>query len=251
MEYDNFFHYSSRLLMAEVLGDVYVEMSKQESANSRFMFTRDLLHKHKMLIQTLDIDTEYDHPTRSTSLRQNGNVLFNAKFYAEAAKIYTKSLTGSNPSTEHYALALANRSAAYFHMEQYELCLKDVRCAMYSNYPSKLAYKLYERAGHAERKLDLIERAKESYAVCLTRLDEADMSAENKRKYRAAVEIVATECEELLTAERKRTTKTHRIEHLVGGRNENIPALSSFVELKMSKDMGRGVFATHDINPGK
>ncbi|CAI6361909.1 unnamed protein product [Macrosiphum euphorbiae] len=250
MEYDNFCHYSSRLLMAEVLGEVYVEMSKLESANRRFMFTRDLLHKHKMLIPTLDIDIEYDHPIMSTSLRQNGNALFNAKFYAESAKIYTESLTGSNPSTEHYALALANRSAAYLHMGQYELCLKDVRCAMCSNYPSKLAYKLYERAGQAERKLDLVERAKESYAVCLTRLDEADMSAENKRKFRAAVEIAATECEELLTAERKRTTKTHRVEHLVGGRNENIPALSAFVELKMSEDMGRGVFATCHINPG-
>jgi len=77
------------------------------------------------------------------------------------------------------------------------------------------------------------------------------MSAENKRKFRAAVEIAATECEELLTAERKMTTKTHRVEHLVGGRNENIPALSAFVELKMSDDMGRGVYATRDINPGK
>jgi len=98
--------------------------------------------------------------------------------------------------------------------------------------------------------LGLFERAKESYAVCLTRLDESDLSAETKRKFKAVIELAATECEELL-AVRKRTMKKPAVEHLVGGKNKNIPALSAFVELKMSKNMGRGVFATRDINPGK
>jgi len=251
LEYENFLHYSNRLLMDEVLGDVYVELSKLKSANSRFMFTRSMLRKRKMLVPTLDVGIEYCHPIMSTSLRQNGNVFFKAKLYAEAAEMYTKSLTGSNPGTECYALAMANRSAAYFHMGLYERCLKDARCALGSNnYPSKFAYKLYERAGHAERVLGLVERAKESYAACLTRLDEADLSVETKRKIRATVEIAAAECVELLT-ERKRTMKTPPIEQLVGGKNKNIPALSAFVELKMSENMGRGVYATRDINPGK
>ncbi|XP_060873853.1 SET and MYND domain-containing protein 4-like [Metopolophium dirhodum] len=252
MEYDNFFHYTTRLLLADVMEDVKVELSKHsklKSANRQFMFTRSLLRKHKMLASTLDMGFEYDHPNVSKSLRQSGNALFKAELYEEAADMYTKSLMGSKPSTECYALAMANRSAAYFHMGKYEQSLKGARIVMTANYPSKLAYKLYERAGHAERKLGFIERAKESYAVCLARLDEADMSAENKRKFRAAVEISATECEQVLT-EQKRTMKTPGVEQLVGGRNENIPALSAFVELKMSEDMGRGVYATRDIYPG-
>ncbi|KAL5233657.1 hypothetical protein ACI65C_001067 [Semiaphis heraclei] len=250
IQYDNFLHYSTRLLMSDALGDIYVELSKQKSANSRFMFTRALLRKHKMLVTTLDVDIEYNHPILSTSLRQNGNAFFKAKLYAVAADMYTKSLTGSDPSAECYALAMANRSAAHFHMGQYEHCLEDARCALVSdNYPSKLTYKLYERAGHAERMLGLFERAKESYAVCLTRLDESDMSAETKRKFKVAIEMVAAECEELMAVQ-KRTMKTSAVEHLVGGKNKNIPALSAFVELKMSKNMGRGVFATRDINPG-
>jgi len=76
------------------------------------------------------------------------------------------------------------------------------------------------------------------------------MPAEKKRKFRMAVEIAVTECNELL-AYQKRTMKTSPVEQLVGGRNENIPALSAFVELKMSEKMGRGVYATRDINPGK
>jgi len=77
------------------------------------------------------------------------------------------------------------------------------------------------------------------------------MSAENKRKFRMAIEKATSECEQVLT-EHKRTMKTPRPdEQLVGGRNEHIPALSAFVELRMSENMGRGVYATHDINPGK
>ncbi|XP_029342267.1 SET and MYND domain-containing protein 4-like [Acyrthosiphon pisum] len=248
-EYYKFFHYTIRLLKANVMDDVIVELYKQKSANSRFMFTRSLLRKHKILASTLDDGFEYDHPSTSTNLRQSGNALFKAELYEEAADMYTKSLKGSKPSTECYALAMANRSAAHFCMGKYDHCLRDARCAMATNYPSKLAYKLYERAGHAERKLGLVERAKESYAVCLTRLDEADMSAENKRKFRVAVEIAVTECEQVLT-EQERAMKIPIIEHLVGGRNDNIPALSAFVELKMSEDMRRGVYATRDINPG-
>jgi len=249
-EYYNFFHYTIKLILADAMDDAMVELYNLKSANGRFMFTRSLLRRHGMLASTLDMGFEYDHPIVTTSLRQRGNALFKAGLYEEAADMYTKSLRGSNASTESYALAMANRSAAHFRMGKYDHCLSGARLAISANYPSKLAYKLYERAGHAERILGLVERAKESYAVCLTRLDEADMSAEDKRKFRAAVEIAATECEELLT-EQKKTVKTPSVEQLVGGRNENIPALSAFVELKMSDNMGRGVYATRDIDPGK
>lgn len=251
VEYDNFLHYSSRLLMADVLGDVYVDFSKLKSPNSQFMFTRALLREHKMLIDTLDFDMEYDKPTVSAILRHTGNEFFKAKQYAKAADMYTKCLTGSNPNSESHALALANRSAAYFHMGQFDLCLKDARWAMGSNYPSKTAYKLYGRAGHAERVLGLVERAIRSYAECLTRLNESDMSAEDKREYRIAIEKFANACEQVL-AEHKRKTKSPRPDdQLVGGSNEHIPALSAFVELRMSENMERGVYATRDINPGK
>jgi len=76
------------------------------------------------------------------------------------------------------------------------------------------------------------------------------MSPENKHKFRVAVESALAECEKL-AAEQKGTIKTPIVDQLVGGRNENIPALSAFVELKMSEDMGRGVYATRNINPGR
>jgi len=76
------------------------------------------------------------------------------------------------------------------------------------------------------------------------------MSAEAKRKFRTMVEMAMSKCEEQPT-ERKQTIETPPVEQLVGGKNKNIPALSAFVELKMSENMGRGVFATRDINPGR
>uniref|UniRef100_A0A2H8U026 SET and MYND domain-containing protein 4 n=1 Tax=Melanaphis sacchari TaxID=742174 RepID=A0A2H8U026_9HEMI len=249
MEYDNFLHYSRRLQMADALGGVYVHLSTLKTAKSRFVFTRSLLRKHKMLTPTLNVDLEYDGPASTAKLRLKGNDFFKSKMYGKAADMYTMCLVSSDPTSECHALALGNRSAAYYHMGQFELCLKDVRWAIMSNYPPKLAYKLYERAGNAERMLGLAERAKESYAECLIRMDEVDMSEENKLKFRTAVDIAVAQCDERLE-ERKKTKKVLPAEQLVGGKNENIPALSAFVELKMSKDMGRGVYATHDINPG-
>ncbi|CAH1738289.1 unnamed protein product [Aphis gossypii] len=249
MEYDNFLHYSRRLQMADALGDVYVNLSALKTAKSRFLFTRSLLIKHKMLTRTLNIQMDYDCPALSENFRQKGNDFFRAKKYVKAVDLYTRCLMGSEPTTECHALALGNRSAAHFHLGHFELCIKDARWAMVTNYPSKLAYKLYERAGNAECMLGLAQRAKDSFTECLKRLDEVDMSAENKRKFRETIEIAITKCDERLE-DRKRTKKVPPIEELVGGSNETIPALSAFVELKMTEDMGRGVFATHDINPG-
>jgi len=73
----------------------------------------------------------------------------------------------------------------------------------------------------------------------------------SSEKRRAAMAKAATECKELFTEHKKRKKVPRADEQLVGGRNENIPALSAFVELRMSKNMGRGVYATRDINPGK
>jgi len=96
-----------------------------------------------------------------------------------------------------------------------------------------------------------VEQAMQSYAVCLTRLDGVDMSAEKRSKFRATIEKATAECKELFTELKKTMEVPRPDEQLVGGRNENIPALSAFVELRMSKNMGRGVYATRDINPGK
>jgi len=250
MEYDNFFYYSTRMLMPDVEENVKEELSNLKSANSRFLYIHAMLSKYNMLASKLDTGFEYNRTDLSENLRQSGNEFFMAGMYKMAADVYTKCLAGSEPSTECYALAMANLSAAHLRMGNFRDCLRSVHYAMVANYPSGIAYKLYERAARAERKMGFIERAKESYAVCLTRLDEADMSAHDKRKYRAAVEIATAECEELL-AVRRRTEETPIVEQLVGGRNENIPALSAFVEVKMTENMGRGVFATRDINPGK
>jgi len=67
------------------------------------------------------------------------------------------------------------------------------------------------------------------------------------------VQNAVTECDEVeeMPIDSTTTRETPGVEHLIGGRNKNIPALSAFVELKMSKNMRRGVYATHDINPGK
>jgi len=186
---------------------------------------------------------------KSKSFRDKGNEFFKNKDYVSALKNYTNSLMISKPGTEIYAYSLANRSVAFFHLNRYEQCLQDIRRAFESKYPTKLAFKLYERAGNAERLLGCGDSAKTNYIKCLKHLDETALSDEIKNEIKTRVKGAIEMCEGLVKY--NPIVKKKNFGDLLGGKNENIPAISAFLELKCSKTMGRGVYATCDINPGK
>jgi len=47
--------------------------------------------------------------------------------------------------SQEYALALANRSAALYYLEEYDACITNIHYALAANYPKELVYKLYDR----------------------------------------------------------------------------------------------------------
>lgn len=54
---------------------------------------------------------------------------------------------------------MANRSAALYHMQKYEDCLKDVARAYKFGYPKEKIYKLYEREAQSHLALKANEPA--------------------------------------------------------------------------------------------
>lgn len=242
MNNKGFRYYSSQLPMDEV----NMNLANLDSAKSQFLFMRQCLSEHGMLPTTMKlINRYYNEPLFSIALRHQGNELFIAKQYLKANAVYTECLRGCKKYSECFALALGNRSATWFYMNDYQTSLCDAYKAMVSNYPSQLIYKLYNLAGRAEQKLGNFERAKKYYTKCLTQLDKKTKMTDGKRKLRAEVELALIECEKLFQP------KITAAEQLLGGQNNNIPALSAHLELKLSKHMRRGVYATRDINPGK
>ncbi|XP_051680475.2 SET and MYND domain-containing protein 4 isoform X2 [Oryctolagus cuniculus] len=84
-------------------------------------------------------------PAAPLFYREEGNKKFQEKDYTGAAVLYSKGVSHSRPHTEDIALCYANRSAALFHLGQFEACLEDIGRAQLHGYPEKLLPKMLLR----------------------------------------------------------------------------------------------------------
>jgi len=255
----NYSHYTDRLKKpADALSEL-------KSADNKFLFTRALLMEHGILPTTLDRPAKSDMSLEDTfkwmAGWKIGVELHTDKNYKEAAKQFTIVLIDIEPGTEDHALVLFHRAVSLFHMGMYTQCLMDLRQAMGSKYPREIGPELYQFAGLVHRHLGRRKEAEKCYVECLRRLNASTLTPEEQNLIRTEVAIAMDRCK---FREKKEEIKEETywssddsalgkpiVEKLVGGRNQNIPALSAFLELKSSINMGRGVYATRDINPGK
>lgn len=84
-------------------------------------------------------------PAAPLFYREEGNKKFQEKDYTGAAVLYSKGVSHSRPHTEDIALCYANRSAALFHLGQFEACLEDIGRAQLHGYPERLLPKMLLR----------------------------------------------------------------------------------------------------------
>lgn len=66
------------------------------------------------------------------------------------------------PTEQDFAILLANRSAALYHMEKYDHALQDIELAEV-NYPVELLHKLKERSARCHLARKNLERALRSF----------------------------------------------------------------------------------------
>lgn len=249
--------YTRKLTSEGVLGDVYVKFATLKTAEEKFAYVFDLLKKRDFLTKleewpVLDITDEL-----ILSMRRAGNTYFSSKSYSQAIEFYNACVVHGDPDTEDYAFAVANRSAVFFRTDQYEYCLQDVRRALVAKYPVGKMYKLYERAGDAERLLGRYEDAVRDYNECLKFFAISRANRLSRDSFLPKIMAMIAECEakcnvpdqasKTLNESSGRETTVVLLE----GPHENIPALSKCLELKFTENMGRGVFASRDISPGE
>uniref|UniRef100_W5MH53 Protein-lysine N-methyltransferase SMYD4 n=1 Tax=Lepisosteus oculatus TaxID=7918 RepID=W5MH53_LEPOC len=103
-------------------------------------------------------------PDCARLLREQGNGKFKARDYLGALLRYSKGVCQADPGSQELALCLANRSAALFHLAQYQECLRDIRRALSQGYPGHLEPKLLARRAEC---LSQLERAREEEEECL------------------------------------------------------------------------------------
>ncbi|KAL4149295.1 hypothetical protein QTP88_003274 [Uroleucon formosanum] len=231
----------------EMMGEVYVAFAKLPTAGDKFLYTYNLLKKYKKLPTECKL-TNPKNNKKAQKIRAEANVEFQNAEFNSALYGYNKSVMTAKIDTKDYALALANRSAALYHLEEYNACIQDIHRALTNKYPIELSYKLYEREVKCLKYMGKIPQAKLKFKEFLSHLSVALISKEKKKD-------IEMQIKRFLKETNKKETKNKQdnldVIKLFGGPNKNIPALSKFVKMKYSESMGRCLVVSSDINPGE
>lgn len=75
--------------------------------------------------------------TRSTKLREEGNKFYSQREFFNAIVKYNESLCFAEHGSENLGLAYANRSAVFFEMKLYKICLENIENARQNFYPEE------------------------------------------------------------------------------------------------------------------
>ncbi|XP_074119963.1 SET and MYND domain-containing protein 4 isoform X2 [Sminthopsis crassicaudata] len=187
--------------------------------------------------------------------KEEGNKAFLKKAYQAATRLYSKGASHARPNTQEMSLCFANRSAAFFHLAQYETCLEDIGRAQRHGYPERLQPKLMLRKaeclmalGRRQEAALAIRDLEQSGAAQQASTGAPDLQALQRRlshlKARVREDKAPTEAPPLGAA--------HASEE-VGPRakNERIPGASLSVSLCSDPSRGRYLIATEDVLPGE
>lgn len=108
------------------------EKSEQNEADDRDFQRRSKRFDHKF--------EEY-----AEECRDEGKKCFAQKNFIRAMQEFNRSLMFARPGSQEISLALANRSACFYHLNMPNECLHDIELAKASNYPANLQAKLDDR----------------------------------------------------------------------------------------------------------
>lgn len=162
---DNLF-YTQCFQDNEMLGEVYVTFAKKPTEEDKFLYTYKMLKEYNRLPTiALKKPTDIKNNKISQKIRSLANVKFQNKNYVDSLWEYNASVRIAKNDSQDYALALANRSAALYHLEEYDDCINDIHRALVSKYPNELAYKLYEREIKCLVKIKMISLATVKFKV--------------------------------------------------------------------------------------
>ncbi|XP_021932938.1 SET and MYND domain-containing protein 4-like isoform X1 [Zootermopsis nevadensis] len=193
--------------------------------------------------------------SRASKFRREGNEKFKKCDNAGSLALYTQSVVNAPRDSEELSLALANRSAALFHLGAYKECLQDISLALQSDYPTSLHYKLHVRRGQClaelNRPKEQIE-ALQSAQKCLELVK--DMPLCKKASLKRDIETALAKASSQLSVDSTQNTfdgsEPFQIPVPTYGENERFAYASIALDLRYSEGKGRHVIANRDVKMG-
>lgn len=107
-----------------------------------------------------------------------------------------ESNSNSKNGSKELTLALANRSAALFHLKRYEEAIRDIDCSLKFGYPRESRYKLYERRARAWLQLGRRQEANRDANDACKYLRETMPDGPVRQKHLDSLEALRNKCRE-------------------------------------------------------
>jgi SET and MYND domain-containing protein len=173
-------------------------------------------------------------------LRDQGNIKFGARDNNGALKLYTESVICAPYVGPELGLAFANRSAALYHLGQYQAACDDINMALQHKYPKHLEYKLVLRKAQSMIRLAQYKEGLVALEHCESALDISKLTEEKKRAVVKDIAALKTEAEGLQRNSPLETKISSPLEFT----NPDLPGASPKLRLDVSNDKVRGRFIT-------
>ncbi|XP_035658825.1 SET and MYND domain-containing protein 4-like [Branchiostoma floridae] len=195
---------------------------------------------------------------KANHLRDKGNAAYKAQKFQEAFTLYTDSISYSpvthvndDNGTECLSLALANRSAVLFHLQEYKLCLQDIQASIDSGYPENLQYKLLHRKVQALFKLGKKDDAKKEVKGTLEAIEKADIPEDRKEAMRKELKLAGRNISKQEEGkEGEESAEEVKVPKLQYGESQQVAHASGGVEMREEEDKGRMLVAQKAFEPG-
>ncbi|XP_068205929.1 SET and MYND domain-containing protein 4-like isoform X2 [Palaemon carinicauda] len=257
-----FFKDYFKMVRNALTNDQFNQFSKLKTNQERVRFVFSIPAAHD-----IDIKPYFKGKSEKEALekKEAGNMCFSKKNNVEALKLYSQAVIKAPVPTEEcadpkkmtlYAICLANRSAALYHLKDYRHCVKDINEALEHHYPRELKHKLYKRKARLLSHMKQHEDAREAYRQALKWLDWAKMEREKRIEHQNDIQ------KWLKLYETGKGVKNFEMEpepvdmqlpaipEVTGGRHPKYPSLSRKVDVRSDNQQGRYVVAVEDIEPG-
>ncbi|XP_001865735.2 SET and MYND domain-containing protein 4 [Culex quinquefasciatus] len=199
---DGFFQKYCESLRKSITQNEFNDFAQLDSGEKRFNFINGL----KSIVTELKLAREFNGKSleRSLDLKNLGNKSFQKESWNEALAYYNLCYMATPESNEsEKAIILANRSAALYHMEKYDLALKDIQRAIRLQYPKELMYKLTERKARCYLGKKDHVKALECFKETLPALDNCKLPLERRQKLERDAQIMINLLPKNIEAEKK------------------------------------------------
>ncbi|XP_077168036.1 protein-lysine N-methyltransferase SMYD4 [Paroedura picta] len=224
------------------------------------------LQDHFLLVSSLfqPEDEEYLHclarnycvkkdPRMALLYKAEGNERFRKKQYQMAGMLYSKALSHAEVSTPERAVCYANRSAALFRLDQFEVCLEDIARALAEGYPQRWHPKILLRKAECLLSLGRAEEAAEVLCGLESEMpaDQSPAADSHQGLLSQLRQLKAKACQGNPFLQPPTTPSGAQGALEPWEENSRISCASAAVSLRVSPGKGRHLVAARDVLPGE